>query len=271
MNKPRARARAAAHAHAYAAEDEPTPAPPTPDPVRPVISTKYRTSPPPTPSPSLRRIQTDPAAAAVRPYQNGNRVKKVMRVEHAFDAESDSEMSIVPGELISVLEEVDAGWFIGEIVGDESRRQGMFPATYCSVVETISAPALRRPPKPPSPTARSDASSVSGGAGDLDDQISNLSIRKGGYNSAGTGSRPGVTRSQTASVAATTLVGGMSTSPNIVMAKKKAPPPPPVSRGNKPIPGFVADGKCRECGCIEFRANVFKKGSCNNCFHVHGL
>ena len=72
-----------------------------------------------------------------------------MRVDHAFDAESDSEMSIVPGELVNVLDEVDAGWFIGEIVGEE-QRTGMFPSTYCTVVE---APPTRRPAlKPPSPT-----------------------------------------------------------------------------------------------------------------------
>ncbi|KAF9160402.1 hypothetical protein DFQ26_005543 [Actinomortierella ambigua] len=28
-------------------------------------------------------------------------------------------------------------------------------------------------------------------------------------------------------------------------------------------------GPCRECGCNEFTANVFKRGSCNNCFHTH--
>lgn len=26
---------------------------------------------------------------------------------------------------------------------------------------------------------------------------------------------------------------------------------------------------CKECGCDDFSANVFKKGSCNNCFHKH--
>ena len=29
----------------------------------------------------------------------------------------------------------------------------------------------------------------------------------------------------------------------------------------------VAD--CKDCGCNEFTANVFKPGKCNNCFHVH--
>ncbi|KAI9239863.1 hypothetical protein MVEG_05305 [Podila verticillata NRRL 6337] len=28
-------------------------------------------------------------------------------------------------------------------------------------------------------------------------------------------------------------------------------------------------GPCRECQCTDFSANVFKRGSCNNCFHFH--
>ncbi|KAI1316717.1 hypothetical protein EDD11_009533 [Mortierella claussenii] len=31
----------------------------------------------------------------------------------------------------------------------------------------------------------------------------------------------------------------------------------------------AAVGPCRECQCTEFSPNVFKRGSCNNCFHTH--
>lgn len=171
-----------------------------------------------------------------------------MRVDHSFDAESDSEMSIVPGELVNVLEEVDAGWFIGEIVGDE-HRTGMFPSTYCTIVEP--SPTRRTAPKPPSPT-KSEGDAF----GDLDDQLASLSVRRGTAPP-----RPTVSRSKTAVVQASATAA----------AKKKPPPPPPTSRGTKSTSSSTtaADSKCRECGCQEFRANVFKKGSCNNCFHVH--
>ena len=166
-----------------------------------------------------------------------------MRVDHAFDAESDSEMSIVPGELVNVIEEVDVGWYIGEIVGDESR-SGLFPATYCTIVRT--------PLKPPSPTKTEP---------ELEDQVSNPSLRRNPV-------RPPVgTRSQSAAAISTISTG--------TTAAKKKPPPPPVSRGSKPlIPAsssatVINETRCRECGCDEFRANVFKKGRCNNCFHVH--
>lgn len=28
-------------------------------------------------------------------------------------------------------------------------------------------------------------------------------------------------------------------------------------------------GKCGECACDDFKSHPFKKGVCNNCFHVH--
>ncbi|KAF9194671.1 hypothetical protein BGZ51_008602 [Haplosporangium sp. Z 767] len=34
-------------------------------------------------------------------------------------------------------------------------------------------------------------------------------------------------------------------------------------------PTDTAMGPCRECQCTDFSANVFKRGSCNNCFHIH--
>jgi Variant SH3 domain len=261
-----------AHAHAYNDEEPPSSPihpPPTPEPTRPVISTRYKSSTsssPPHASSHPRRAQTDTAAILPpRPNTttNGTR-RKVMRVDHAFDAESDSEMSIVPGELVSVIEEVDPGWFIGEIVGDE-QRSGMFPSTYCTIVETannstMNPPSTTRrsaPPKPPISPTKSDGSGDI--FGDVEEQVASLSIRK-------TAIRPTVLRSKSAST---------TTTSNLIGKKKGPPPPPPVSRGSKPTISpastFVAtDTKCRECGCQEFRANVFKKGSCNNCFHVHG-
>lgn len=273
MNKSgRSRGRALPHhAHAYNDEDSSTaPTPSQPEPVpRPVITTKYKSVPstassrssPTHPTPAhLRRTQTDTAAILLRrPSSSGNRPRKIMRVDHAFDAESDSEMSIAVGELVVVLEEIDAGWYMGEIHGDESRT-GMFPATYCTVVDS-PPPMPRRPPKPSSPTkSESDA------FGEMEEQVASLSLRR-------PAPRPAV--SSRAIGVATAPIGRSG-------SLKKKPPPPPAPRGSRPIisagttavstttgAGGGTDAKCRECGCEEFRANVFKKGSCNNCFHVH--
>ncbi|KAK3843641.1 MAG: hypothetical protein J3R72DRAFT_106530 [Linnemannia gamsii] len=36
-----------------------------------------------------------------------------------------------------------------------------------------------------------------------------------------------------------------------------------------PGPAVAEMGPCRDCQCTEFSPNVFKRGSCNNCFHIH--
>jgi Variant SH3 domain len=245
-SKPRIRSTA----HAFV-EDEPPP--PQQDFPRPVISTRYKSTSVSrgSPAPSqLRRTQTDTAAfLPPRPSFNGTRSRKVCRVDYAFDAESDSELSFTVGEFVSVIEEVDPGWFIGEIIGEETR-QGLFPVTYCSQVDypsPTSPRGIRSPLKPSSPT-RSESSSVSN---DIFDDPRRTSTTKN-------------PRSQS-----------LSAGPSVTAKKKPPPPPPPVSRGNKPSfqTGNTTNSSgneiCRECGCNEFRANVFKKGSCNNCFHVH--
>lgn len=41
----------------------------------------------------------------------------------------------------------------------------------------------------------------------------------------------------------------------------------PAADGAEISSGSIAD--CKDCGCNEFVANVFKPKKCNNCFHVH--
>jgi hypothetical protein len=36
-----------------------------------------------------------------------------------------------------------------------------------------------------------------------------------------------------------------------------------------PGPAEAEMGPCRDCQCTDFSPNVFKRGSCNNCFHIH--
>ena len=191
-----------------------------------------------------------------------------MRADHAFDAESDSELSIQPGDLIVVLEDIDPGWSIGEILGDE-QRQGMFPSTYCTLVDSTPASSTgqRRVsrPTPVSPGFKPDVGNGDVFA-DTEDQVSMLAVRSGGVRRGSSSPRPGI--------GARTMSSPPPNAAAVVAGKKKPPPPPPVSRGSKPVSVVVGTGiggevKCRECGCEEFRANVFKKGSCNNCFHVH--
>jgi hypothetical protein len=52
---------------------------------------------------------------------------------------------------------------------------------------------------------------------------------------------------------------------------------PPSSRNSYIPQDFIKEeattqqdfGPCKECDCDEYSPNVFKKGSCKNCFHIH--
>ncbi|KAF9357584.1 hypothetical protein BGX26_003480 [Mortierella sp. AD094] len=76
--------------------------------------------------------------------------------------------------------------------------------------------------------------------------------------------------------------------PAMVMGGAVVPSPPPTAVPSTPSAGSMMGyipkdyfsnqasdpaeagmGPCRECQCTDFSANVFKRGSCNNCFHFH--
>ena len=248
----RARSHSRPSAHAYGAPDEEL-LPPQ-EFHRTAISTKFKTATAPTlrsspPHPSLRRIQTDVAVLPPRPTNGSPAKRKMMKADYAFEAESDSELTIVPGDRISVIEEVDSGWYVGEIIdGPSEGMQGLFPATYCSVIDDP-----RRISTKSSPARDSTRSSpVRESPGIFDDVPTTTATRKPGY------------------------VRNVSSSPAVPVLGKKKPPPPPAPRGSKPQfasasgPAASAESACRECGCKEFQLNVFKRdNSCNNCFHVH--
>jgi Variant SH3 domain len=244
VGRQRSQSRPQAHAYTSPYPEDRTPSPDAP---RPIISTKFKSSTIPlmqgssAPQVALRRVQTD---TPPRPNStNGSQKRKTMRVDHAFDAESDSEMSFLPGETVAVIEEVDAGWFMGEVIGSEGTRRGLFPATYCSVVEEFT-----RRPAPTKPLVSPvKVSSVRTSPSQEDDLTKRL-----GY------------------------VRNATLPPQTITTTKKKfpppPPPPPAPRGSKPTVSSLpaSETQCRECGCNEFRLNVFKKdNSCNNCFHVH--
>ncbi|KAJ3314428.1 hypothetical protein HDV04_000410 [Boothiomyces sp. JEL0838] len=70
-----------------------------------------------------------------------NAIKQV-KVLYDFDGETDQELSIRTGEIISVTEEIDSGWWIGTIVG--SNRTGMFPSNYTEVLKNTPPPVRPR-------------------------------------------------------------------------------------------------------------------------------
>lgn len=49
-----------------------------------------------------------------------------MRANFSFMGENSDELSIVKGDIVTVVEEIDEGWWIGELNGS----RGMFPAKF---------------------------------------------------------------------------------------------------------------------------------------------
>ena len=63
-------------------------------------------------------------------------------------------MTLIEGEVIEQIEQLDEGWWTG--VGADGTKNGLFPANYVEVVESIEdtnaeAPPASPPPPPPPP------------------------------------------------------------------------------------------------------------------------
>lgn len=101
---------------------------------------------PPIPPQSLPYREPEPEPAT-----------KQVRVLFDFEAEGPGELTIQKGDIITVTNEIDEGWWEGEIL-DGSGRAGMFPANYTEVIvaSTTSSP---RKPIPLRPTLQSTYSS----------------------------------------------------------------------------------------------------------------
>ncbi|KAJ3122260.1 hypothetical protein HK100_012067 [Physocladia obscura] len=160
--------------------------------------------------------------------------QKQTKALYQFDAEGPGELSIRKGDIINVMEELDEGWWIGELA-DGSGRQGMFPANYCEVIE--SQPLQR--PSPPFPT------------------------------SAGISPRLGsVAPSPPFSSNPRQSISG----PSPPQRSSAAVPSRPAYGIETQSQGYQEDAppcSTTGCGCTEFVENAFKPGQCRSCFHKH--
>lgn len=74
-------------------------------------------------------------------------ILKKVKANFVFEAEAPNELSIRPGDIITVSNEVSDGWWEGHIVdeaGQRLSRKGLFPANYCtSYVPDIGTTEVR--------------------------------------------------------------------------------------------------------------------------------
>ncbi|KAF9997947.1 hypothetical protein BGZ65_006494, partial [Modicella reniformis] len=73
------------------------------------------------------------------------RPQKQVRALFTFDATCEGELSIQKGDIIRIVEEIDEGWWEGELVDANGvRHTGMFPANYCEEVLSDSGSTHRQ-------------------------------------------------------------------------------------------------------------------------------
>ncbi|KAF9995846.1 hypothetical protein BGZ79_010435 [Entomortierella chlamydospora] len=274
------------------------------------------------------------------------RQQKQVRALYTFDATAEGELSIQKGDVIRIVEEIDEGWWEGELVDAYGvHRTGMFPSNYCEEVfsdsgsthrqgsinsnssdqgrymdedeaayyereseptvhyeepeeEVAVVPVTRRAPPPPArqtsyvtPTANgyangtsSHATPISGMARATPSPARPVSAISPPNRSSTIGTRmppppPPTRRVMAESTRQSAVFSGPS--PPAVSPPAMAVVPSTPSTGS--MMGYIpkdyfsnqasdpaeAVGPCRECQCADFSANVFKRGSCNNCFHFH--
>lgn len=203
-----------------------------------------------------------------------------------FGGDNIDELSFQVGDMITVIEEVDEGWWLGESIDG---RRGIFPVNYTELVAVVNQYGAG-PPMPARPSMISQNSSVS--IAEHPDETraeSPFADAQKGYSYI----RPNQpVRTLSANTTTTSPMSSPIPRQNTT-ASKRAPPPPPASRTppvmssrsnttSRTAPStpqfhvskndngyFESAPACHDCGCDDFTANVFKKGHCNNCFHKH--
>ncbi|KAH7030339.1 hypothetical protein BKA57DRAFT_478390 [Linnemannia elongata] len=72
---------------------------------------------------------------------------KQVRALYNFDATAEGELSLRKGDIVRIIEEIDEGWWEGELVdASGGRYEGMFPSNYVEEIE--QPPSAERPPLP---------------------------------------------------------------------------------------------------------------------------
>ncbi|ORY97659.1 hypothetical protein BCR43DRAFT_563071 [Syncephalastrum racemosum] len=227
-------------------------------------------------------------AAARRPPSPPARRKR--RALYDFAGESADELTFTAGSMITVLEEVDEGWWLGELDG----QRGIFPVNY---TENVSPPMPARPnttmttPPAVAPTALMEHPE--------EDEAADSPFHDEYATPTRLASPPAPPVANHYQQAVP-----VHTKPSISSSSRTPPPAPsqqyhhqpssvstPLSISSRSTPASTPQAvrtpavdyfashtqpegasnapPCQECGCVDFSPNVFKKGQCKMCFHAH--
>ena len=239
-------------------------------------------------------------------YSTASPTKKQVKAIYDFSGENPNEVNLCAGDVITVIEEIDQGWWKGELFdANGNRQQGLFPSNY---VEEIAPPPM--PIRPVSSRSQS-TSHYSHSAENLEiteepeDSPFADSSRVSAPYAHQSPPKPVMARRGTAG----SLHSVPTTSPALPrmpsasqinvrnnIGSSRTPPPPPTSRtpsrsfttgshtapptpmGRNATSYFAPPPSntnqihppCDECGCDDFSPDVFKPSRCKSCFHYHG-
>ncbi|CAO3598056.1 unnamed protein product [Absidia cylindrospora] len=101
-----------------------------------------------------REEQERHASAAAAPSSSsqaaGSNVLSAV-VLFGYDAGESNEMTLLEGEVVTEIDQVDDGWWFG--VSEDGKKQGLFPANYVQLLEHELEQEQHAPPPPPAPAA----------------------------------------------------------------------------------------------------------------------
>lgn len=178
-----------------------------------------------------------------------------------FEGESIDELSFRAGDVITVIEEVDEGWWLGEVEHFGPKRRGIFPVNYTEDLINGASPPV--PARPPTSIMEQPVEEEHQDSPFHDNQATLEPPRSQSTQFVPLATKPTTSRTPPPPPASSSRVTpALSTS-----ASTRMPMPPPTSAIANTA---AADAPpCQECGCNDFSANVFKKGHCKTCFHYH--
>lgn len=170
---------------------------------------------------------------------------------HSFKANEEGELEFKRGDVIEVLERNEDGWWKGSLNG----RQGIFPSNYVS--NNNNSDDNENENKDDDKMVEKEGEKIVKdetveGTDSLEGEPELQKPKQQQQRAAFSYLPPGGLQ-----------VGDIPTlrptNTNISNSNLKSPSKEPES--------VVA--ACSSCGCDEYKANVFRPGHCNNCFHKH--
>ncbi|VDD80753.1 unnamed protein product [Mesocestoides corti] len=74
-------------------------------------------------------------------YSNAGFTGPCCRADYDFEAENDTELAFMAGDIIQLIRQVDENWFEGRLNG----KVGFFPVNYVEVLEPLPDSAIDHP------------------------------------------------------------------------------------------------------------------------------